>query len=200
MFLCGSNETRVMKNRQYIENEKSVIQRVSEGDAQAFRVLYLHYYNRLYQFAMLFLRSEEASEDVVEDVFFFVWKSRQKLPSIANFNAYIYLSVRNGCLNLLKSSYISKRNAMPEMEIQVGVLPDSPLDELLYNELNTAVKQAVNSLPERCRLIFKMAKEDEMSHGEIAEILHVKVCTVDRQLLLAKNKIREYIRPFLEKE
>lgn len=186
-------------NQQRIENESQILKLVSEGDSQAFRTLYMHYYNRLFNFAMMFLHSEAASEDVVEDVFFILWKDRSMLTAIPNFHPYIYQAVRNGCLNVLKSGYISKRDELPDTELQINISTETPLDDLSYKELHKAVKQAIISLPERCRLIFKMAKEDEMNHREIAETLNVKLCTVERQLLLAKAKIKEAIKPFLEK-
>ena len=187
-----------MNSHQRIENEQQILKKVSKGDTQAFRTLYMYYYNRLFQFAILFLRSEPASEDVIEDVFFNIWKDRDTLTDIPNFQAYIYQAVRNGCLNVLKSGYVSKRDELPETELQVKIAPDSPLDELTYKELNNAIQQAINALPERCRIIFKMAKEDDMSHREIAEALSIKICTVERQLLLAKDKIKQSIKPFTE--
>lgn len=189
-----------MSSNQRLENEQQILKKVSWGDSQAFRTLYLYYYNRLFQFSMMFLCSEPASEDVVEDVFFNIWKDRKSLTTIANFQTYIYQAVRNGCLNVLKSGYVSKRDELPESELQVKTSSDSPLDELTYKELNEAVQQAVNALPERCRIVFKMAKEDDMSQQEIADALGVQLCTVQRQILLAKDKIKQAISPFLEKK
>lgn len=187
-------------NNQRIENEQQILKLVSEGDSQAFRTLYMHYYKRLFQFSQMFLHSEAASEDVVEDVFFILWRDRNTLPLIPNFHPYIYQAVRNGCLNVLKSGYISKRDDIPEADLQVSISTHSPLDELSYKELHKALTKAISLLPERCRLIFKMAKEDEMSHREIAEILSVKLCTVERQLLIAKSRLKQAIEPYLEKK
>ena len=188
-----------MNNKQRISNEQEILKRVSEGDARAFRTLYMHYYNRLFNFAMLFLHSEAACEDVIGDVFFVLWKDRSMLTAIPNFHPYIYQAVRNGCLNVLKSGYISKRDDISEAEFEISIATQNPLDELSYKELHHAVRLAISLLPERCRIIFRMAKEDEMNHREIAEALNVKLCTVERQLLIAKAKIKEAIKPFLEK-
>ena len=187
-----------MKNSQCLENEELILKRVSESDSQAFRTLYMHYYDRLFRFAMLFLQSEDASEDIVEDVFFTLWKDRSMLTSIPKFQSYIYQSIRNGCLNVLKSSYICRRDEMPETEVSIHTSEDNPLDELTYKELCKAIEVAVEALPDRCRMVFKMAKEEELSHREIAEALNVQICTVERQLLLAKNKIKQAIEPLLE--
>ena len=103
-----------MSNKQRISNEQEILKLVSEGDSKAFRTLYMHYYDRLFNFAMLFLHSEAACEDVIGDVFFVLWKDRSMLTAIPNFHPYIYQAVRNGCLNVLKSGYISKRDDLPE--------------------------------------------------------------------------------------
>ncbi|MBR8705633.1 RNA polymerase sigma-H factor [Bacteroides pyogenes] len=187
-----------MNSKQRTEDEYLILEQLSKGDSEAFRKLYLFYYDRLFRFALTFLHSEPASEDVISDIFFNLWKDRYTLPSIPNLQAYLYQAVRNGCLNVLKSGYVSKRDELPDTDLQVTVSPASPLDELAYKELTDAIAKAVVSLPERCRLIFRMAKEDGMNHKEIAEALNVKLCTVERQLLLAKAKIRKSIEPFLD--
>lgn len=187
-----------MNSNQRTEDEYLILEQLSKGNSEAFRKLYLFYYDRLFRFALTFLHSEPASEDVISDVFFNLWRDRYTLPFIPNFQAYLYQAVRNGCLNVLKSGYVSKRDELPDTELQVTVSSDSPLEELAYKELTEAIAKAVVSLPERCRLIFLMAKEDGMNHKEIAEALNVKLCTVERQLLLAKSKIRKFIEPFLD--
>lgn len=181
-----------------LENEDLILKDISNGNPDAFRILYLYYYDRLFQFAMMFLGSDSASEDVVEDVFFILWRDRSTLPSIINFQSYIYQSVKNGCLNVLKSGYISKRDYTLITDLQLTSSTESPLDVLTHQELNKAIQKAVNQLPDRCKIIFKMAKEDELSHKQIAEILNVKASTVARQILLAKDKIRQSLVVFLK--
>ena len=159
----------------------------------------MHYYDRLFNFAMLFLHSGSRIGRCDRRCFLCYLEERSMLTSIPNFHPYIYQAVRNGCLNVLKSGYISKRDDIPDTELQINISTETPLDELSYKELHHAVKQAIISLPERCRIIFKMAKEDEMNHREIAETLNVKLCTVERQLLLAKAKIKEAIKAISRK-
>ena len=183
-----------------MEKEQSLLLQISEGNEQAFGVLYRYYYNRLFRFAMLFLESEVASEDVVEDVFFMIWKERSMLVNIPNFRAFVYQSVRNACLNTLKSGYVSKREGLPDAECQAYLSDDTPLDELMRKELCQLLNKTINGLPDRCRVVFKMAKEDGMSHREIADILNIKVCTVERQLLLAKSKIKQMLEPLFKKK
>ncbi len=182
------------------KDEKQLLKELTGGVSNAFRELYLRYYDRLYQFAVMFLSSEMAAEDIVENVFYNVWKNRETIGLVSNFQAYLYQAVRNGCINVLKSGYVSRKDEMPQDYLQVTVATDSPLDELTYKELHAAVQKAVNSLPTRCRLVFKMAKEDGMSQQEIADALNVQLSTVQRQIFLAKKKIKIAIKPYLEKK
>ena len=71
-----------------------VLRQVTEGNEEAFQQLYLHYHDRLFQFARMYLHQQQAAEDVVADLFFQLWKSRGMLGGIENFNAYIYRAVR----------------------------------------------------------------------------------------------------------
>lgn len=182
------------------DTERQLLENISNGDSQAFSTLYLHFYNRLFQFALMFLNSEQSAEDVIEDLFFMIWEDRKTISNVSNIQSFLYKSVRNACLNILKSSYVSKRVFNPFTELEVTTTYENPIEELNFKELNNALQETVNRLPEKCKLIFKMAKEDEMNHQEIADILGVKVCTVDRQLLLAKEKIKKALKPYLEEK
>ncbi|MDR0938831.1 MAG: RNA polymerase sigma-70 factor [Mediterranea sp.] len=184
----------------YPYNESEALRLVALGDADAFRSLYLYYYDRLFRFAMGFLRSEAASEDVVSDVFFNLWQDRLRLSSIPRFRPYIYTSVRNACLNVLKSHQVSRRDDLrpDEVEPQVEIPANTPFDYLSYKELADAVLRAVDALPERCRMVFKLRQEDELSHQEIARVMGITVRTVERQIMLAKEKIRQALRGYKE--
>lgn len=180
--------------------ELSMLRQMAAGDKSAFERLYRRYYDSMFWFARQMLGSADAAEDVVEDVFVMVWSSRSAMTNISNFKAFAYSSVRNACLNVLKSSFVAKRDSMAEGDLLVRPAESDPLDGMLRKELLEAIQGAINGLPPRCRIIFKMAKEDGMAHRDIATALGVTVSTVERQLLLAKDKIRRAIEPLTEKK
>ena len=86
-----------------------VLRQVTEGNEEAFQQLYLHYHDRLFQFARMYLHQQQAAEDVVADLFFQLWKSRGMLGGIENFNAYIYRAVRAraGAVHLDEDEFIN---------------------------------------------------------------------------------------------
>ena len=141
-----------------------VLRQVTEGNEEAFQQLYLHYHDRLFQFARMYLHQQQAAEDVVADLFFQLWKSRGMLGGIENFNAYIYRAVRNSCTNYLLSGYRNRMSGFTQVQLQVSIDPAVPADEAVdFQLLNSALTDAVEQLPERCRIIFKLAKEDGTS-------------------------------------
>ena len=98
-----------------------VLRQVTEGNEEAFQQLYLHYHDRLFQFARMYLHQQQAAEDVVADLFFQLWKSRGMLGGIENFNAYIYRAVRNSCTNYLLSGYRNRMSGFTQVQLQVCI-------------------------------------------------------------------------------
>lgn len=177
-----------------------VLRQVTEGNEEAFQQLYLHYHDRLFQFARMYLHQQQAAEDVVADLFFQLWKSRGMLGGIENFNAYIYRAVRNSCTNYLLSGYRNRMSGFTQVQLQVCIDPAVPADEAVdFQLLNSALTDAVEQLPERCRIIFKLAKEDGMSHREIAAALDISPSTVEGQLAIAMRRLKAAAAPFLKK-
>ena len=117
-----------------------VLRQVTEGNEEAFQQLYLHYHDRLFQFARMYLHQQQAAEDVVADLFFQLWKSRGMLGGIENFNAYIYRAVRNSCTNYLLSGYRNRMSGFTQVQLQVSIDPAVPADEAVdFQLLNSAL-------------------------------------------------------------
>lgn len=170
----------------------------NHGDERAFGELYKLYYDRLFRFAMHLVRREEWSEEIVSDLFFHLWQNRHGLTRIEDFDAYLFRAVKNGALNYLDRE---KRDLeCDELSVTVEYIPDddNPEQILLQEELNRVVQNAVESLPEKCRIIFKLAREDGFKYKQIAGILELSVRTVDAQMAIAVRKIKEAVRKYLD--
>lgn len=179
---------------------KALLRRITAGDEEAFRSLYLAYYDRLYQFARMQLHHAQTAEDIVSELFFQLWKGREELAAIDNFNAYAYRAIRNSCVNSLRISSRNPEYDLSHPKLQIRIDPTLRADEAVdFNLLEKALGEAVESLPERCRMIFKLAREDGMSHREIASVLEIAVTTVEGQLAIAKRRLKAAVAPFLKK-
>ena len=165
-----------------------------DEDITAFNQIYGLYVIKLLEFAYSFLDDKEPAEEIVNDVFLKIWTGREKLDSIKNLQVYLYVSVKNACLNHLRSLSSKRNNELRLTEAYYFQLSVDPSQLLISKELSTDVLKAVNELPARCKLIFKMVKEDDLSCNEVATILGLSNKTVFAQLSIALKRLDQVLR------
>ena len=170
-----------------------LIERIARyNDQLAFRQLFLHFCDRLIHFAGTFLSSREEAEEAVSDVFIKLWQHREKLPEIANLQTYLYKAVKNTALNYqarIKHIYTD----IDHISVKINAQAPSPEEALISRENLQQIEQAVNRLPPRCKLIFKLVKEDNLSYREVADILDISMTTVNVQMSIALRKLGKAI-------
>ena len=104
--------------------------------------------------------------------------------------------VRNACLNLIKHEKIKQKHAGEELA-SAERSHDGVTQDVLSLELEHKIHQAIETLPEQCRLIFKLSRFEELRYAEIAEQLHISVKTVENQMGKALKIMREHLRDYL---
>lgn len=179
-----------------LQGMQQLLQRIQLYDDQlAFKQLYQLLFFRLYQFAYSYVHSKETAEEVVNDVFLGLWQKRETLHTIKNVNVYLYVSVKNASLNQLRKSKQSPPLSLDDLNLDHLQLNANPESGMITKELQQKIQLAVNQLPPRCKLIFKLIKEDGLSYKEVASILEISVKTVDTQLYLALKKLSVLLLP-----
>jgi RNA polymerase sigma-70 factor (family 1) len=157
-------------------------------DQSAYRELYVLFFKSLQQFAISFVRSPETAEEIVSDVFIKVWKKRAGLSRIHNLKLYLFISTKNCSLNYLRTQ--KKVLLQPEQYfVQLQSIYFNPEKLMLTAEMMNRVQKAINDLPPRCQLIFKLVKEDGLKYREVAELLNLSLKTVENQMGIAIRKI-----------
>jgi RNA polymerase sigma-70 factor (ECF subfamily) len=174
-------------------NETELLLRIAEGDKAAFKELHDHYWNNLYSVALSFLKSPDWAMDVIQEVFLKLWERRHKLSEIDHFKPYLFVSTRNELLTALKSS--TRQAQLQEKYAQR--MPDHfmlPDQVLSVKELEGLVASVVAQLPELQRTIYRLTREQGLSHDEIAGQLGIARKTVANNMTKALNQIREYLQ------
>ena len=157
-------------------------------DQSAYRELYVLFFKSLQQFAISFVRSPETAEEIVSDVFIKVWKKRAGLSRIHNLKLYLFISTKNCSLNYLRTR--KKTLLQPEQYfVQLQSIYFNPEKLMLTAEMMNRVQKAINDLPPRCQLIFKLIKEDGLKYREVAELLNLSIKTIENQMAIAIRKI-----------
>lgn len=175
-----------------LNDERTLVLRLIEGDEDAFCELYAAYKNRLIYFAIRFLKSHECAEDIFQDAFTVVWQSRRFINPDASFSAYLYTIVRNRILNQLRD--LSNQDKLREQILSQAVdYTNDTKDTILVNDLRQLISRALQQLTPRQREIFEMSRERQMSHREIAETLGISANTVQESISISLRTLRTYL-------
>lgn len=164
----------------------------------AFREFYEANVFRLFQFAFAFVQNRELSEEIVNDVFLKLWRNRGRIDQIDNLSVYLYVAVKNTANNYLRQSKGRLTADLGSQAVHHFYLSPDPEQLLVTDELRRRIETAIEGLPARCKLIFKLVKEDGLSASEVASILEISYKTVTTQLTIALKKLEESLRPSLE--
>ncbi len=167
--------------------------KISKGEERAFRQLFDMYYRKLFGIAISYLKDRNEAEEVVADVFFKLWQSKANLVNIENIDVYLYVAIRNQSFK-----YIERRKRIDYKDelsgdIEVGDFGVNPEQYVFAKELKEHIDMVVDSLPSRCKEIFRLAKIDGLKYKDIAKMLDISVKTIDSQLVIALKKISESI-------
>ena len=169
-----------------------------EGDEKAFAALFRHFYDRLLHFCMQYVYSREAAEEIVSDVFVKIWNRRADLQQVSNLEVYLFVAVKNLSLNYLEQ-YSSLRITPITDESGFARLinANDPEKTMEWKEILFRMDQEVSRLPDQCRRVFKLIKEEGFKYKDVAEILNISPRTVETQLFRAMKRLNEVIGPFV---
>lgn len=165
----------------------------------ALKELYTCYFYDLLHYSMIYVNNSHDAEEVISDTFLSVWENRKKLLEISNFNSYIYTIVRNKSISQFRSMHIENQS-IDTIPIDIFAYTDiTPENELISKEKIAEINSAINSLPNKCKIAFKLVKENNLKYREVAEILNISVKTLEAHLATALKKIRESLETGDEK-
>lgn len=167
---------------------------VNENSYRDFETIYKHYYDYLCHYAWKFVGEKELAEEVVSEVFYKLWKNKKKIKVKTSFRSYLFIAVRNQSFDYLrktrKVNYIDDTEAIRSKNVD----HHSPLEETIFNEIYHNLEKAIENLPQQCRLIFRMSRDEGLRYKEIANQLNISIKTVETQMGRALKKLRKAIQ------
>ncbi len=165
-------------------------QRIAEyEDVAAYKKLFFHFFQPLKSFSYSITKSKETAEEVVSDIYIEIWARRKQLQEIEDLKMYLYISVRNASLRRLKQTQKTSVLSLDDLEVEFASNDPDAENNIITNELAEKIERAIESLPQQCKIIFKLAKQDKLKYKEIAQLLNISVKTIDNQLSTALKKI-----------
>ncbi len=166
-------------------------------DMKAYRELCDLFYHRLNRTAYTFIKSKEAAEEIVSDVFIKVWQIRAKLPEIENLSVYMYTVTKNLCLKYITRQYKNPVTSLDMMHLETSIDFNTPEEICISSDIISKIRIALDELPPKCRLILQLVKEDGLRYKEVAEILHISELTVRNQVTIAVKKLAKALPAYL---
>ena len=184
-----------------VYEDKELILQIRNNDSErAFRALFDRHYERMYRAALYFVQNEDLAKEVTLDVLASIWEKRKTMIIPDDFRHYSFVMVRNAAINIIKKESALEGNVpitnVSSVDAGFSILPEELLEQ---SELFETYERLVSELPERCREVYMMVKEDGRSYAYVAQELNISVKTVDAQLQKALSFLRQNLSHYLER-
>lgn len=174
-------------------NTDTLVEQLKRGDVEAFDALFDEYSQKLFGFALKYLKSEVEAKELVQEVFVRVWENRKSLKSDYSFKSYLYTIA----LNQIRKFFNKRANALrylTEVKTDDSFLDTNTVDSIDYASVLERIDELIEKLPERKKLIFIKSRKEGKSSKEIAAELQITVGAVDNQISDAMKIIRETLK------
>jgi RNA polymerase sigma-70 factor (ECF subfamily) len=176
--------------------DKNIVDALRQGDEQVFETIFRTYYERLCNYANTILNDMDEAEEMVQGAFLTVWEKHDTLEIHTSVKSYLYRAVHNSCLNRVKH-YKVRKTYGDSVKNQAELLHDDASRDLIGSELDGIVANAIDSLPDQCKLVFKLSRFENLTYAEIAEQLGISVKTVENHMVKALKVLREKLKDYL---
>lgn len=169
-----------------------------------FSRVYSIYFPRLVRFAREFVLSTEDAENIIQDIFIYLWEHQDLLENLSNLNAFLFVLVKNRCIDFIRQKRLvgQKREEFEfvmdkELQLKMYALQQFDENALSVEAVEIILNEAIDRLPEKCREIFILSRMEGLKYKEIAERLHVSTKTVENQIITALKKLRLELKDYL---
>lgn len=181
-------------------SNQQLINDIKQGDITAFEELYRQYYIFLCLIAEHIVRNSSDAEEIVSDVFVRLWNIRENIEITTSIKAYLVKAVHNTSLNYIEHHRISNTLTDSLCNSDYKLLAwdsDYPLGQLYEKEIMDILDHGINTLPDACREIFILSRNEGMTYCKIAGKLGISVNTVKTQMKIALARLRENLKDYL---
>ena len=171
-----------------------LVKRIKEGDIAAFEQLFKSSYISLLYYSASITGRKEISEEIIQELFYYIWKERDKLQIMSSLKGYLYKSVKNRSIQYLHSKCLNIQIESPlEVERTTGVDGESIME---LKDLENVILKSMEMMPIRRAQIFRMHRFDKMSYSEIAEKLSLSIKTIEAEMGKALKTLRTEVKKY----
>jgi RNA polymerase sigma-70 factor (ECF subfamily) len=173
-------------------------ERIKKGSREEYQKLFYQFYPQLVNFSYRMTRNKEASEEIAQDVFIYLWEKRTTIEITSSLDSYLFAAIKNRSINYVKLE-LPKQQAQSDLtDAQLFV---EQKEEVFPSEtkLNEHINMAIAQLPKKCQEIFLLSRYAGLTYKEIADELNISQKTVENQMIIALKKLRAALKPLLDR-
>jgi RNA polymerase sigma-70 factor, ECF subfamily len=171
-----------------------LVRRAQQDDERAFGELVTRYESKVYSLAMKMLRNPEDAEDVLQETFLRAYRGIKSFKGNSTFSTWIYRITANSALMRLRKKQLPQVSIedSDERETPISIVDwaPGPVEQLLNQEMQRVMDEAIETLPPEFRQVFILRDVEELSNADVAEILDLSVAAVKSRLHRARLKVR----------
>lgn len=168
-------------------NDSVLLDRLAAGDEYALNEIYMLYWQDLFMCAYNVLKDKAACEDIIQDLFLQLWQKRTTIQITTSLRAYLYTAVRYTVFRQIRTGKV--RSALFD-EAADRMAANTTEFIMAEKDISRQVARVVAGLPDKCREVYKLSREEQLTHKEIASRLNISTKTVENQLTIALKRVR----------
>lgn len=180
-----------------VSDELFIFGRMADGDQHALRYFFDKYYESLCNYVNLYLHDKSVAEDLVQDIFIYFWEKRGSLILETSVKSYLFRASRNKFLNYSRDEKCHNSIKM-EVNSQRDIFTNPNDDALDLKYLEEIITSSINNLAPRCREVYLLRRNEDLTYKEIASQMNLSEKTVENQMTIALKKLREQLIPYYE--
>jgi RNA polymerase sigma-70 factor (family 1) len=174
-------------------NERALLYQVADGDEKAFTRLFERYSDVTYGFAIVYTKTAESAEEVVQEIFLKLWLKREKLRDIQSFPDHLFIITRNHIIDFLRKN-LREKKYQQQLVRHFKEVSFTPEQQLIFKESGEIIEKAVAMLPPQQQVIYRLRRNEDMPLDEIAFTMNLSRLTVRNHLNKALGTIRAYLQ------
>jgi RNA polymerase sigma-70 factor (family 1) len=181
-----------------------ILEGINKGNKKIFDQVFKNYYPGLCNFAKDYLKSPEAAQEIIQEIFLYLWEHHDKIQIKISLKAYLYRSVYNRCMNYIRDNFSILHNEIQidqlkkQFDLSFIELTDKVFEISFSENIEQELEEAIESLPEQCEMIFRLNRFENLMYPEIAVHLNISLSTVKTQMGRAMTALQLKMKKFLE--
>lgn len=176
--------------------DKELVGFLNDTDESAIEKIFKQYYSYICSAVYKIIPDPILTEDLAQDVFYELWRKREKIKINSSLKAYLKRAAINKALNYIRSKKMKFDSDDDDAVINISV--SSSENSFEAKELQAIINASIDTLPEKCRIVFMMSRFEEMSYKEIAAELEISIKTVENQISKALKILKKAVNPYLD--